>query len=56
MSENSESKCLNIPVPIERIPDLLRCVDSSAGKYFKEAVLEQVAKFLAAKSGCGARG
>ncbi len=41
-----KSKTLYIPIEPERAVELLKCVDSSAGKAFKEMIFEIVAKTL----------
>jgi len=39
-------KLLHLPIEPARAIELLKCVDSSAGKAFKEMILELVAKTL----------
>jgi len=43
---NNNNPCLRIPIPISEIPTLLKGVDSTAGKYFKEVLMEEIGKYL----------
>jgi len=57
ITPNSKPSLL-IPVPISEIPTLLKGVDSTAGKYFKEALMVEIEKNLhsIAKKGLTAQG
>jgi len=46
MTQQPSKPSLRIPVPISDIPGLLKGVDSTAGKYFKEALMAEIEKNL----------
>jgi hypothetical protein len=50
-TKNNPEPCLQIPIPIKDIPGLLKGADSTAGKFFKEAVLAKVAIALSEMEG-----
>ena len=47
----TEAKKILISVPISEIPKLLKNADTSAGKFFKDALLEAVAASLGKMGG-----
>jgi len=46
MTKPSPQKILNIPIPVSEIVTHLKSRDSTAGKFFKEAVLNEVVKTI----------